>query len=198
MPDGCLSAPATPEMTSPDTRPAEADLIERARTDTDAFAALYRMHYASIAGYIHRRTGRTAVTEDLVSEVFMKALKRISKFQRRGLLFRAWLYRIATNEVNQWARSERRRLNRERAHAGRSTPSDTTPAGTDAQRGEVRRALLTLAPKHQEVLALHHVESLGVEQIARILRRPVGTIKSRLLRARNALREALPERENHA
>ena len=73
-----------------------------------------------------------------------------------------------------------------------------TPIASNARVDDVRRALLTLSPKHQDVLALHHVQGLGVEQIARILRRPVGTIKSRLLRARTALREALHERENHA
>jgi RNA polymerase sigma-70 factor (ECF subfamily) len=128
----------------------------------------------------------------------MIALKGISKFERRGLPFRVWLYRIATNEVNQWARGERRRLKRERAHAGGSMPHDAAGGDAAAQREEVRRALLGLSPKHQDVLALHHVEGLGVEQIARVLRRPVGTIKSRLLRARSALREALHERENDA
>ena len=107
MTDRCVTADAAPETLPPDGHPAEADLVERARNDPAAFAALYRMHYACIAGYVHRRTGRTDVTEDLVSEVFMIALTRLSRFERRGLPFRAWLYRIATNQVNQWARSER-------------------------------------------------------------------------------------------
>ncbi len=198
MPDGCLPVPTALESESPESRSAESSLIERARTEPDAFAGLYRMHYATIAAYIHRRTGRPEVTEDLVSNVFMIALKGISTFERRGLPFRAWLYRIATNEVHQWARGERRRLIREHAHASRSAPRDMKSAEFAGQREDVRHALLTLSPRHQDVLALHHIEGLSVEQIARILRRPAGTIKSRLLRARRALREALSRRENHA
>lgn len=175
--------------------PGERALIDRARRDPEAFATLYRLHYPRIANYVHRRTGHAAATEDLVSDVFMTALTGLPRYRHRGLPFRAWLYRIATNAVNQWARRERRRLLREHRHAARPAPAPELDAHA---RDDVRRALLSIAPQHQAVLALHHLENLAVEQIALVLGRPPGTIKSRLHRARRALRDALQEKWNDA
>lgn len=167
-------------------------LIDRALHDKQAFTQLYRLNYSRIARYIFRRTGCREVTEDLVSEVFLSALKRLPRYEHRDLPFHAWLYRIATNVVNQWARGERRRIRRERDHA-----KDTEVHGADDQTltlqhaEDVRRALLCLDPKHQAVLMLHYTEDIGIEQIALILKRPPGTIKSRIHRARDAFRAAM-------
>ncbi len=174
---------------------AEPSLIDRARHDGQAFARLYKLNYPCIAGYIFRRTGCREVTEDLVSEVFLSALKKLPRYQHRDLPFRAWLYRIATNAVNQWARGERRRIRRERHHARDAVDHRSDEALAHQHADDVRRALLCLDPKHQAVLTLHYTEDIGIEQIALILKRPQGTIKSRLHRARDAFRAAMNGRK---
>jgi RNA polymerase sigma-70 factor (ECF subfamily) len=171
---------------------SEAGLIERAKRDPQALTTLYRMHYAPIAGYVRRRVGNGHTAEDLTAEVFVTMLRTLRRYRYRGAPFRAWLYRIATNTVNRWARRERRRVERARARAsaqvdGPDAPSDR--AGPDVE--AARRALLALKPKHQAVLALHYLEGLTVEDVASVIGVRIGTVKSRMSRAREALREEL-------
>ncbi len=170
----------------------ERDLVERAKCDREAFAMLYRRHYRMLTGYVYRRLGDVHATEDLVAEVFLSALRALPRYRYRGVPLRFWLLRIATHAVNRSARRNRRmcvehaELERvpQTAHEGSSTPDD-------ADRERARRALLSLSPKHQAVLALHHLEGLCVADVAAILGCRVGTVKSRLARARDALREKL-------
>ena len=91
---------------------AEPALVERAKSDRDSFSQLYRLHYRSIARYLYRRTGDVHLTEELLSDVFFTALRTLPRFEQRGIPFRSWLYRIATNSVNNWARRRRRELHR--------------------------------------------------------------------------------------
>ena len=183
---------------------AERELVERAKRDREAFAQLYRSHCQPIARYIYRRVGDAHLTEDLTADVFTVALRMLPRFRHRGVPVRAWLYRIAGNRVNRWARRERRhalqRLQADPA-GGREYPpaEDRRPvadAGTDRResREYVRTALLTLAPKHQTVLALHYLEGMPVAEVAVAIGVRVGTVKSRLARGREALRRRLEPR----
>ena len=173
----------------------ERELVERAKRDASAFAALYRQHYRAVARYVYRRTGDTHATDDLVSEVFLTALRTLPRFRYRGIPVRFWLFRIATNAINHWARRNRRRKTTD-------VPSDyPAPQSTDADsaRGDgeaelARKALLSLPPKHQAVLALHHLEGLTLPEVAAVLGCRLGTVKSRLTRAREKLRAAMTER----
>src|ERR1043166_9025189 len=88
----------------------ERELVERAKRDREAFALLYRRHYAMIASYLYRRTGDTHVTEDLAAEVFLAALRCLPRYRHRGLPIQAWLYRIACNTANRWSRRQRTRI----------------------------------------------------------------------------------------
>lgn len=219
----------------------ERDLIAEARRDRAAFAALYRRHYAAIAGYVHRRVGDVHATEDLVAEAFLAAMRSIGGYRSRGVPFRAWLYRIATNVVNRWAKTRRRQLRRERSltlllsdvgtvaeddEARRSgnverwalvAPGDPAAIAVNAAAAGfpkdgcerigaalkqaaandtkiARRALLMLPPRQQAVVALHYLEGLPIEEVASIVGCRVGTVKSRLSRGREAMREMLERR----
>lgn len=168
----------------------EADLIERAKRDPSAFAALYRRHYAPIAGYVYRRTGDVHTTEDLVAEVFMTACRSIRQFRCRGVPFRSWLYRIATHATTRWISQHRRR-----AFDSLET-IEAEPAVVDDDRADgdrARRAMWSLSPKHQAVLSLHYLEDLSVEDVAVALGLRIGTVKSRLSRGRTALRAKLSD-----
>lgn len=172
----------------------ERDLIERAKSDRDAFGELYRRHYRAMAQYIHRRVGDAHATDDLVSELFLSVIRALPNYRYRGLPFRSWLYRIATHTVNRWARKQRR-------HASASLDDIGVVSGPRPGDGDerddpqrVRTALLALSLKHQAVLALHYLEGLSVEEVASVLGCRIGTVKSRLSRGRDALRERMTRR----
>ncbi len=169
----------------------DAALAARAAGDPELYATLYRRHFEPIAGYLLRRTGNPALAEDLAADTFLAAWKALPTYQNSGIPFRAWLLRIATNRANAVARRERTRrriyafLPRPASHHAPQAAHPTDEAD------HLYTALARLRPEHQSVIALVHLEGLSVEQAARILDTPEGTIKSRLHRARTALRAEL-------
>ncbi len=172
----------------------ERELIERAKRDAAAFAIVYRLHVQAVGRYVYRRTGDLNTTEELVSNVFFTALKTLPRFRYRGVPLRHWLLRIATNEVNNWARLNRRRhsVPWDGSGANERTSSVNRESGvSEDELAEARVALLSLSPKYQAVLALHYFEGLPVREVASILGLRVGTVKSQLTRAREKLRDAL-------
>lgn len=184
----CAGSAALPSLED------ERRQIERARRDPEAFAGLYRRHYRLIAGYVYRRTGDQHVTEDLVSEVFLAALRHLPRYRHRGVPIRYWLYRIATNAVNGWVRHRRSGLTVEVS----ADLDDREAAGNNgeqvASRERAQEAMLRLSPKHQAVLSLHYLEGLSIEEVAQVVGCRLGTVKSRLSRAREALRHKLEGR----
>ncbi len=87
----------------------EGELIERAKVDPEAFARLYRKHRPMLLDHVYRRTGDVHVTEDLVADVFLEALRSLPGYRYRGVPLRFWLLRIATHAVNRWGRRHRRK-----------------------------------------------------------------------------------------
>lgn len=178
--------------TLPHIVPAVAGEV-REPAEPPTIDAVYREHYELIATYIYRRTGSRDATEEIVSNVFFEALRSLPGYRDRGLPIRCWLYRIATRELGRWSTRRRRWAAVQRLFAGRAAPAaGREPAETAAD--ELRAALGTLRPDYQDVLVLHHSEGLSVEQIAAVIGRPVGTVKSRLARGREALRRAMEQR----
>ncbi len=171
---------------------AESKLIEQVRRDPTAFGQLYRRHHDAIARHIHRRVGDEHVTEDLVADVFISAMRGFDKYRPLQVPLRSWLYRIATNRVNRWARNERSRamLRFDAEHDAAATAQ----ADEHAERERARTALLTLAPRYQAVLSLHYLDGLSIEEIAIALACSIGTVKSRLHRGREKLRKRLTQR----
>ncbi len=167
----------------------EVQLVSAAKHDATAFGELYELHYQAVADYLHRRTGHRQVTEDLTSEVFMAALRGLVRYQQRGIPFRFWLLRIATNVANRWGKRQRRRI-----RGGLSITRAAEAYGTENTLHEntlnesVRFALQRLPVGQQTVIALHYFEDLSIDQIAVVLRTRPGTVKSRLHRGRESLR----------
>jgi RNA polymerase sigma-70 factor (ECF subfamily) len=87
----------------------EAELIERAKTDKEAFGELYELYVARIYNYVYYRTGSVEDAEDLTARIFFKAMQHIGSYHDRGVPFSAWLYRIAHNLVANWHRDRSRR-----------------------------------------------------------------------------------------
>ncbi|PYI93304.1 MAG: hypothetical protein DME97_06100 [Verrucomicrobia bacterium] len=183
---------------------AEQTLIERAKEDPRAFGDLFDRYYPPIFAYILRRVGKWNDAQDIASEVFLKALKGLWRFRWQGIAFSAWLYRIATNEIATYFR-----------RAGRAPLSLTQlveesgfePASTHdliAEKLEAERQLeryrdfliarsniATLPMKYQHVIALRFFERKSVKEIAEILGKKEGTVKSLLSRGLERLRKLM-------
>ena len=86
----------------------EEELIRNAQVNPDEFRLLYERYFKKIFLFVLHRIGDKAMTADITSQVFLKALIHINKFSFRGLPFSSWLFRIALNECNSFFRSNKR------------------------------------------------------------------------------------------
>ena len=164
-------------------------------SDPAAFAPVYLANYRAVAGAIYRRTGDPNLTEDLTADVFLAAFKSFHRYRPTEVPVRVWLLRIATNRVNRWAR-RRGGLAAILRRLARIRPAEDSPPAT-REYPTALSALLSLPPDHQSVLSLHHLEGLAVEEVSLVLEIPVGTVKSRLARARDSLRRRLLAQGEH-
>jgi RNA polymerase sigma-70 factor (ECF subfamily) len=179
----------------------ERELVERARTDAEAFGELYEEHYGRIFGYVLRRTASIDTAQDVTSDVFFKALSNLHRFRWRGVPFSAWLYRIAGNEIANRHRKDSRDQKHIRdtmVEAG----SDNVATGEEANRAEAElirheeymelHASIALLPvKYQEVIGLRFFEDKQIKEISQILDKREGTVKSLLHRGLERLRKSM-------
>jgi RNA polymerase sigma-70 factor (ECF subfamily) len=174
-------------------REGERALIEAAKEDRGAFGVLYRQHYPAVVGYLYRRTGDAHAAEDLAADTFLAAFRAIKRYRHTGAPLRMWLLRIATNGANRWAKQRGRlKLHASDAHTVEAAGAGGAPGTPGLE--EAQAALLTLPPDQQAVISLHYLESLSLEEVAAVLGCRVGTVKSRLFRAREAMRAELKRR----
>ena len=180
----------------------EEELIEHAKTDPNAFGELYDRYYGKIFNYSFRVTGNYQVACDIAGETFAKAFMRINSFKWKGISISSWLFKIATNELNQYFRRKRyspyslAAVGPDVVAGGLKTFSDESNETigaiymTETFR-TVQQALQRLPPDYQKVIALKYYENLSIREISEILGRKEGTIKSLLSRAIERLRKAL-------
>jgi len=185
----------------------DAALVDRCRkNDMEAFGLLVAKYQDRIFNMIYRMCGRRADAEELAQEAFLKALERIGQF-RGSSGFYTWLFRIAANLTI----SHRRRAGRihfksltgpeelggtqaealTASVATRRDPGPTAAATTTETQQQVAAALEELDDEFRLVVILRDIEEMGYAEIARVLDAPVGTVKSRLHRARCILRQKL-------
>ncbi len=174
-----------------------------AEGDADAFEALVRRYQARIIGLARGQIGKAADAEDLAQEVFVRAYRSLGKFRGEST-FRTWLYRIALNA----SRSHRARSARHQPVWGDSgadavTPFDPADANPDAEttlvrRDAIARAMGELPDDLREAVTLRDVHGLDYREIAEATGVPMGTVESRIFRARQRLRRALAPLVNDA
>ncbi|MEM1137313.1 MAG: sigma-70 family RNA polymerase sigma factor [Bacteroidota bacterium] len=87
----------------------ELAIINQAKKNPEAFGLLYEKYYKEIFIYVNKRIDNLSVASDLVSQVFLKALTHLPNYQFKGFPFSSWLYKIATNQVNQYFRNSKNR-----------------------------------------------------------------------------------------
>jgi len=174
----------------------DASLVDSAlQGEAQAFGELVARHQRLVASVAWRSGVARSEVEDVVSEVFVKAWRHLHRF-RPEHAFSTWLYRLALNHVIDRARRARKERGRTEMPAQLADPQPGPFERTEAaERAELlRTALGDLPPHYREALFLVYVEGLKVEEAARLLTLPSGTIKTRLMRGREALRRLLAER----
>jgi RNA polymerase sigma factor (sigma-70 family) len=194
-----MTAPSVSVQPPDLQRPSDAKLIEQSVAEPEVFAVLFDRYAADIHHYAARRLGASAA-DDLVAETFLVAFRRRGSYDTGRSQARPWLYGIATTLIARQRRSERR-LYRALARTGLDPlpePIADQVVRRVAAQGQQRRlaaALAGLSPADREVLLLLAWGGLSYAEIAEALGVPVGTVRSRLHRARRKVREALANAE---
>lgn len=173
----------------------DAAIIERSRREPEQFAALFDRHAPRIHRYVARRVGRD-LADDLVAETFLAAFAKRDRYRTAYRDAGPWLYGIATNLIGQHHRDEVRQLRiRHAAAADRTVPGHADQVSGDVTarsvHGLLAGALAGLPPGDRDVVLLIAWEQLTYQETAQALGIPVGTVRSRLNRARARLRPAL-------
>lgn len=195
MSDGPLP-PDVPRLQAlPQTQPTDGELIERSVGEPECFAVLFDRHATSVHRYLGRRVGDLA--DDLLSETFLIAFRRRVAYRPERVEVRPWLIGIATNVVHGYRRSEQRRYralaraSAEPVPSGSSTDESNDRLAAEAMRAPLAAALAALKARDRDVLLLFAYAQLSYDEIAAVLDVPLGTVRSRLNRARRQTRAAL-------
>jgi RNA polymerase sigma-70 factor (ECF subfamily) len=171
----------------------EKELVMRAKSDVQAFAALYDAYYSNIYTYALKRTANVSVSLDITSNTFFNALRNINKFQWRGVPFSAWLYRIAANEITNYFRSNGHHevsLDCLVDFDIASEEQAESVANLEKQSDFLAvHAVVSLLPlKYREVVMLRYFDDLQLTEISQRLGKSEGTVKSLLHRGLEKLR----------
>lgn len=167
-------------------------MLDRARAgDREALARLLEPELDRIYAVCRRMVRSRADAEDLAQEALVRIIRGLPSFDGRSSLS-TWMIRVAINTCLSWGRSRSRRSEIPLAIPPEAEPD--RPAGVQTgseDSARIDRALDRLSPEHRAILVLRDVRELDYEQIGAALDLPVGTVKSRLFRARAAFREAM-------
>jgi RNA polymerase sigma factor (sigma-70 family) len=175
----------------------DAEVLTSSVDDPRQFALIFDRYFPAVHRYVARRLGPN-LADDLAQETFAIAFERRSTFDPSHESARPWLFGIAGNLLRHYGRTERRQL-LAYARTGVDRASDpgfeAAEDRVDAQAlgPALARALASLGRRDREVLLLHAWAGLSYEEIARALEVPVGTVRSRLFRARRRIRKRLGE-----
>ncbi len=203
--DGEPMADGTYPMTmGPEAHSAETALMERLqRGDARAFEQLVRSHQHRVFDFCYRMLGDREEANDIAQDVFISVHQNLAGFRRDAKLT-TWIFRISKNHCLNRIKYLARRGSRRREDfdlvdesrlAGALEPPPSPDRGlvAEAEKNQVQAAIAQLEPEQRLLVALRDIEGLSYEEIVEITELPVGTVKSRLHRARERLAELLGE-----
>ncbi len=171
--------------------------------DPAAFDQLVRMYQDRLYAAMLQVTGSAEEAEDVVQDAFVRSFIKLNTFQQNSQFF-TWLYRIAINSALSRRRRRKNVVSINQVHeATGEEPVDTliqpdAQLLQDEQATQVRHALSLVSEDHRKILVLREMEDCSYEEIAEILSIQIGTVRSRLSRARNALKEAIEKLEEQS
>ena len=169
---------------------SERDLIERARSDKEAFGVLYDRYVVGIYRYAYARLGNAAAAEDVTEEVFINALRGISRYRDLGRPFSCWLYRIASNAIASHFRREP--VTRELTEL---MPDASAPVEATALRhlevAAVWHLVDQLPPQQRLAMTLRFKEDMSAREAAAVMGKSDAAVKLLIYRAVGRLRSQL-------
>jgi RNA polymerase sigma factor (sigma-70 family) len=175
---------------------SDAAIVAASLGDPELFATLFDRHYQALHGYLLRRV-QAAVASEICSEAFLIAFERRQQFQGANASARPWIFGIALNLLRRHYRRERRELAAYARTGCDPLQDESSNADERLSQGELAKqlagALANLADKDREALLLYAWADLSYPEIAEAMNSPIGTVKSRIARARRALRSSAPE-----
>lgn len=199
------TAPSTVNPTAPSGQaavvtlePTDAELITSSLARPIEFAAIFERHFEPISSYLRRRVPM-GIAEELAAQVFVVAFERRADFETDRGSARPWLFGIATNLIRRHHREELRRI---RAYR-RLTPDEeadisveaTARADAQAREAAIHAGLSALEQRDRDVLLLFALAELSYEEIGEAMAIPVGTVRSRLSRARRQISAQIAQHE---
>ena len=184
----------------------EKELLKKCRQgDRDAFNILVQTYQRQVINLAYGMLSNTEDATDAAQEVFIKVYRNIDRFEGKSSLS-TWIYRITSNVCKDFLRKRTRTIQSVSIYESSEDDDDRpmeikdsspTPQEhmeiTETQR-EVRKALDELPEEYKSVIVMYDLEGLSYDEISNVLQCPVGTIKSRLNRARKALKKNLSEK----
>ncbi|MCT2278082.1 RNA polymerase sigma factor [Micromonospora chalcea] len=190
--EGCVHRPGSAAEESTDAEVVKGSLVDPAR-----FGLLYERHAKVLHGYAYRRLGQEAA-EDVVAETFMKAFRARRTYDLSHRDARPWFFAIAAREIARHHRVEQARyrlLLRSAVDRAEECHADQVADTASAQmlRRPLIEALTRLTRRERDVLLMIAWADLTYEEVARALELPLGTVRSRLHRARQKIRKYLPD-----
>jgi RNA polymerase sigma-70 factor (ECF subfamily) len=180
----------------------EAVLIEQAKDDPLAFGKLFDRYYDVIFTFIMHRTANVALAEEISSNTFFKALEKLRTFRWQNIPFSAWLYRIASNEINEYFRKKKRyrhipiegfedRFSDETNNADKEIIEKEKILSENKLFFKLHKEISVLKYKYQEVIILKYFDDKSIKEICEITGKSEGTVKSLLHRAIEKLRKVI-------
>ena len=180
---------------------ADADLVRRAVAgDREAFATIYRQYHAVVYRFARLMSGSGTIAEDVTQETFVALMRDLHRYEPERAGLATYLYGIARNLTRARLRYDRRFVRLEDSGAA-EMPGTTDPSSALAgsrERHRLREAIAALPSRYREVVILCAIHGLSYAEAAAALDLPVGTIRSRLNRGRQAIATRLRKEETPA
>src|SRR5438128_1580794 len=191
-------SPAAADKSSRESNENVRRLVDRAQQgDRDALEELYLIHFDRIYGYLHMSVGNRHDAEDLTTQTFLKMLESIGRFRWRSAPFSAWLFRIAHNLAMDHFRARKRWQPEEEVPEppGSEEPSAEMEAMQSIGRQSMLELIDKLSPEQQQVLTLKFVFNFANADVAKVLDKTEGAIKSLQHRALASLQKQLAQKD---
>lgn len=166
--------------------------IQAAQADPAMFRPIYNRYFEQVFRFIHRRTADEDLSADLCSQVFLKAMQRLSEYAFRGVPFSAWLFRIASNEVSQFFRQNKagRVVSIEEIHVG-EVMDEMEEESNEALRAKLLLVLNDLNESDLQLIEMRFFEQMPFKEIADITGMTENNAKVKVYRILERLKKKL-------
>lgn len=190
----CVSGTHRVKRLEPNDTSSDGDLLERCKKgDENAFLILYRRHQGPVFRFALHMSGSRDTAEEVTQEVFMAMLAQADRYMADTSLLQGYLIGIARNQLRRHSKEMRKRVDRTELDDGRCGSGDylINELSRNQELAALRKAILSLPPAYREIVVLCDLESIDYANAASQLGCPVGTVRSRLHRARAILQAKL-------